>query len=142
MLSLCDLPLEVLTTLVLPELSPFDLARLCQVNGWMNNAVFDFLTNIKSVKMPKQYDDDWRELFTNNEMRRCFQFMTRHTTKLVTLGNDIWYGDEHYRWMLNGDLMRVIQRNPKLRIIDLHETKISHAVLRQLLLCKNLKFVR
>merc|ERR1719187_2893529 len=67
--------------------------------------------------------------------------MTRYTTHLVSLGED---NDIHflYAWMRNPDLLRVVKKNPKLKIIDLKWTTISHAVLRQLLLCENLRFLR
>ena len=68
--------------------------------------------------------------------------MSRYTTNLVSLGNDNNNGYIHYDWMLNADLMRVIKKNPKLEIIDLRWTTISHVVLRQLLLCENLRFLR
>ena len=137
---LSDLPIELLTTLVITELSPFDLARLFQVNVQLNNAVCQFLTHIKRIRMPiitRGYPSG--DIATHQ--RKCFNFMTRYTTHLVELGED--KSDNFlYSWMRNPDLLRVIKKNPKLKIIDLKWTTISHAVLRQLLLCENLRFLR
>ena len=141
-LSLCDLPIELLTTLVFSELSPFDLARLFQVNVQLNNAVCQFLAHIKRIKMPTTYQFPRRHLTAHR--RKCFNFMTRHTTHLVSLGDDkeIRSISDQYYWMRNPDLMRVIKKNPKLEIIDVRGVTISHAVLRQLLLCEKLRFLR
>ena len=138
--SLCDLPIELLTTLVFTELSPFDLARLFQVNVQLNNAVCQFLAHIKTVKMPHRHDFPIDSRAAHQ--RKCFNFMVRYTTNLVTLGTDMSDHYIFYHWMLNADLIRVVKKNPKLEIIDLRWTTISHAVLRQLLLCENLRFLR
>ena len=139
-ISLCDLPIELLTTLVFSELSPFDLARLFQVNVQLNNAVCQFLTHIKRIRMPTMHHVPSGELAAHK--RKCFNFMSRYTTHLVSLGEENNYDNFLYNWMRNPDLLRVVKKNPKLKIIDLKWTTISHAVLRQLLLCENLRFLR
>ena len=154
--SLCDLPIELLTTLVFTELSPFDLARLCQVNVKLNNAVCQYLIHTKTLKMPRDQDfpcwndSDKQKVRSCPELRahqrKCFNFMARHAANLVTLGDDtvtdFRYTDFRYRWMLSADLIKVIKKNPKLEIIDVRGMTISHRVLKQLLLCEKLRFLR
>ena len=72
--------------------------------------------------------------------RKCLNFMARHTTNLVAVGE--FNPRDRWDWMLMPDLMRLLQRNPKVERIDLYGVRISHSVLQQLLLCDNLRFIR
>ena len=147
--SLCDLPIELVTSLVFTELSPLDLARLWQVNVKLNNAVCQYLIHMKTLKMPDKRDFPcWNDSYQQRvgtcpelraHQRKCFDFMTRHAANLVIIDAYVNY---RCRWMLNADLIKVIKKNPKLEIIDIRGTTISHPVLKQLLLCENLKFLR
>ena len=141
---MCDLPIELLTTLVFSELSPFDLARLCQVNVLLNNAVCQFLAHIKCFKMPNDREFPCAKNGrrpTIGEMtahrRKCLNFMVRHTNNLVVLSDD----SLEYR-MLNTDLIRVVKKNPKLEIFYVRRSTISHPLLKQLLLWEKLSFLR
>ena len=144
-MNLCDLPIELLTTFIFTDLTAFDLARLCQVNVQLNHAVCRFLADIKTVKMPMYrdfLDMGFGQVDVTAAQRKCFNFMSRHTTNLVAVGEFKHPHDRSWAWMLMADLMRVVQRNPKLERIDLFGVQISHVVLQQLLLCDNLRFIR
>ena len=144
-MNLCDLPIELLTTFIFTDLTAFDLARLCQVNVQLNHAVCRFLADIKTVKMPMYrdfLDMGFGQVDVTAAQRKCFNFMSRHTTNLVSVGEFKRRCDLSWNWIRMPDLLRVVQRNPRLERIELYGVQISHLVLQQLLLCDNLWFVR
>jgi len=128
---LANLPPELLLTLVLPFFNPHDLARLLQVNIRLNNLVHTYLQGIKVINL--QRDREW-----NVDYKNCFKFMTSETTKLVRIRLDVAIAS----CISNKDLFRVIQRNPNLEKIDMTGVTISHRVLKQLLLCQKLNFLK
>lgn len=133
---LSDLPSELLISFIFPKLHPRDLARIRCANIRLKKSVDSYLVILKTLVIRSTK-------YTGSCNKKCFNFMTKKTTKLVHIKVEIvrykeWLLNRH-SCVTNREFFRVLKRNLNLEKIDISGFQISQKSLRQLLLCENLK---
>ena len=145
--SITCLPTELITSCLLPYLSPFDIGRLRQVNRRFRNIIDEFLKTITVVDMETSWEqvtqahDNQAELRQHHEtFRLAFKFMTKNKTTLEKLYL------RNCNWVQMSSLSEVVEKNTSLEVVDISNIffnlHLSQRLFRSLTNCEQLQSLK